>query len=240
MKVEIYSDIVCPWCYIGERRFARALAAFPGGDEIDVVFRPFQLDPAAPETAVPHMEYLAKRFGGRPVDGMLLRVTEAAAGEGITMDWDRAIAVNTHTAHRLLRLAEREYGTAVQRALVEKLFDAHFSQGGNVADHAQLTELAVSVGMDAERVRAYLESDEGAGELGAELDAARQLGVQAVPTFVFDGQYVVEGGHPASVFLRVLEEVERRAASSASESDQSDTIDDACVDGSCAVGAKEA
>ncbi len=237
MKVEIYSDIVCPWCYIGERRFARALAAFPGGDAIDVIFRPFQLDPGAPETAVPHKEYLTKRFGGGPVDGMLSRVTEAAAGEGITMDWDRAIAVNTRTAHRLLRLAEHEYGPAMQRALIEKLFDAHFSQGGNVADHTQITELAASVRMDAERVRAYLDSNEGAEELAAEFDAARQLGVRAVPTFVFDGQYVVEGGHPASVFLGVLEEVKQRAASSASESEASE---DACADGTCAVSAGEA
>ena len=104
MKVEIYSDVACPWCYIGERRFERALAAFPGGHEIEVTFRPFQLDPNAPAAGVPMSEYLAKRFG-RPEDAMLSRVTQAAAGEHITMDWDRAIAVNTRTAHRLLRLA---------------------------------------------------------------------------------------------------------------------------------------
>jgi predicted DsbA family dithiol-disulfide isomerase len=236
LKVEIYSDVVCPWCYIGERRFERARAAFPGGREIDVVFRPFQLDPGAPEAGVPIARYLATRFG-RPVDSMLARVTEAAAGEGITMDWDRAIAVNTRTAHRLLRLAELEYGPAVQHALVEKLFDAHFTRGGNVADHAQLTALATSVGMDAERVRAYLDSGEGSAELEAELDHARQLGVQAVPTFVFDGRYAVEGGQPASVFLRVLEEVERRSGAIHAP-DTAHT--DACTDGSCTVGVADA
>jgi len=224
MKVEIYSDVVCPWCYIGERRFERALGTFPGGRDIEVVFRPFQLDPAAPATGTPIAQYLAKRFG-RPADGMLARVTEAAASEGIAMDWDRAIAVNTRTAHRLLRLAEHEYGPAVQHALMEKLFDAHFSQGGNVADHAQLTALAVSVGMDAERVRTYLDSNEGAAELAAEFDHARQRGVQAVPTFVFDGQYVVQGGHPASVFLRVLEEVWQRSGTEVSSAATHPSID---------------
>ncbi len=231
MKVEIYSDVVCPWCYIGERRFERALAAFPGAAEVEVVFRPYQLDPSTPETAQPIAEYLQRRFG-RPAGGMMAQVGAAAAGEGITVDWDRALAVNTRTAHRLLRLAEREYGPAVQRALMDRLFDAHFSRGGDVSDHAQLTELAAAAGMDADRVRAYLASGEGAEELEAEFAEARALGVQAVPTFVFDGQYVVEGGQPASTFLQVLEEVQRlgAAASSAGTDDAA-----ACDDGVCAV-----
>ena len=117
MKVEIYSDVVCPWCYIGERRFARALAAFGGGD-VEVVFRPFQLDPAAPTAAEPIARYLERRFGAR-AGSMLGSVSAAAAAEGITMDWDRALAANTRTAHRLLGLAEREYGAGTQRALAE-------------------------------------------------------------------------------------------------------------------------
>src|SRR5690606_33521353 len=115
MKVEIYSDVACPWCYIAERRFARALAAYPGGDRVEVVYRSYQLGPEAPAEAVPMMEYLSRRFGDR-VDGMLERVSENARVEGIEMAWDRALSVNTLTAHRLLRLAEREYGPAVQRA----------------------------------------------------------------------------------------------------------------------------
>jgi predicted DsbA family dithiol-disulfide isomerase len=238
MKVEIYSDVVCPWCYIGERRFERALAAFPGARDVEVVFRPYQLDPTTPETAIPTMQYLARRFG-RPVEGMLGQVTAAAAGEGITIDFDRALAVNTRTAHRLLRLAEREYGAAVQHALVNALFDAHFSRGGNVGDHAQLTELAERAGMDAERVRAYLASDEGAAELEAEFAEARALGIKAVPTFVFDGQFMVEGGQPASTFLQVLEEVQQRAAAErvdpASESGDESGDETDCADGVCAV-----
>lgn len=229
MKVEIYSDVMCPWCYIGERRFARALAAFPGGDEIDVVFRPYQLDSNAPESAIPVGRYLARRFNRR-VDAMLERVTEAAAGEGITMNWDRARAVNTFTAHRLVRLADREYPPEVQHALVDKLFEAQFTNGGDVGDHAQLTELAVTAGMNAGRVRSYLATNEGQQETLAELGRSREAGVQAVPTFVFDGQYVVQGAQPASTFLKMLEEVQQRgiAAGAVGEGDD-------CKDGSCVV-----
>jgi predicted DsbA family dithiol-disulfide isomerase len=237
MKVEIYSDVVCPWCYIGERRFARALAAFPGGEEVEVAFRPFQLDAAAPERATPVAEYLARRFGGRSVDGMLARVTQAATEEGITMDWDRALSVNTRTALRLMRLAGLEYGATVQRALMDALFDAHFTRGGDVADHEQLTALAASVGMDADRVRAYLASGKGEAELVTQLGEARANDVHAVPTFVFDGKYVVEGAQPASTFLQVLEEVRRREADAAAEASRDGDADDAagCEDGACAV-----
>jgi predicted DsbA family dithiol-disulfide isomerase len=210
MKVEIYSDVVCPWCYIGERRFARAVTEFPDRGEVEVVFRPYQLDPGAPETAAPLTDYLEKRYGAA-ASGMRGRVSDVAAGEGIEVNWDRALSVNTRTAHRLLRLAEREYGAEVQRALLEALFAAHFTHGGDVADHAQLTGLAASVGMDPGRIAEYLASDEGARELEAELDGARARGVTAVPTFVFDGRYVVEGAQPTAVFLDVLRQVRERS-----------------------------
>ena len=210
MKVEIYSDIVCPWCYIGERRFARALAQFEG--DVEVVFRPYQLDASAPAQAVPLPQYLASRFG-RSAHEMIERVTREAAGEGISMDMPNAQAVNTRTAHRLARLAEREYGAEVQRALVERLFDAHFTRGLDVSDHASLTALAAAVGMDAERVREYLASGEGERETGEELDAARRLGIGAVPTFVIDGQYAVQGAQPTSTFVEVLGEVGRLSTS---------------------------
>ncbi len=229
MKVEIYSDVVCPWCYIGERRFARALAAFPQADRVDVVYRSYQLDPEAPAQAMPLKQYLAGRYGAQ-VESMLARATENAAAEGIVMDWDRALVVNTLMAHRLLGLAEREYGAEVQRALSEKLFEAHFTRGIDVADHERLADLAASVGMDRERVQAYLASDEGLAETREALAQARRIGVRAVPTFVFDGEYAVEGAQPASVFLQVLEEVASRNASG-----EAGSADDACADGACVV-----
>lgn len=242
MNVEIYSDIACPWCYIGERRFRRALAAFPGGDRVEVVYRSFQLDPNAPETPVPIRDYLRQRYGAS-TDGMLDRVLENARGEGIELNWDRVLSVNTFTAHRLLWLAEREYGAAVQAALAEKLFDAHFSRGGNVADHDLLTELAVAAGMDESRVREYLSSGEGTVETRAELEQARRIGIQAVPTFVFEGKYAVQGAQSASTFLQTLEQVaseiaKERAAENGAASDGSAAsggADAACEDGSCTV-----
>lgn len=228
MKVEIYSDVVCPWCYIGEKRFERALAAFP--EPVEVVFRPFQLDPGAPAEAIPLTRYLERRFGQR-MDAMMGHVSEAAAGEGIRIDWESAQAVNTERAHRLMRLAERERGAEVQRALADKLFAAHFTDGFDVGDVETLAELAASVGMDAERVRAHLASEEGVEELRAELAAARELGVHAVPAFVFEGRYVVEGAQSASTFLQVLEKV-REQLSVAAPAARGE-VD--CRDGACAV-----
>ncbi|HSH46674.1 MAG TPA: DsbA family oxidoreductase [Longimicrobiales bacterium] len=211
MRVEIYADVVCPWCYIGEKRFEKALERFDG--EVDVVYRPFQLDPGAPEEATPLRDYLDRRFGagaGRVTD----HAGEAAAGEGIAIDWDSAQSVNTFQAHRLLRLALLEYGPYAQRDLMERLFAAHFSQGGNVGDRDELLELAVAAGMDGDRVRAYLASDEGAEALREELERARRIGIGSVPTFVIEGKYAVQGGQPPETFLQVLEDVRAKIGAS--------------------------
>src|SRR5688572_13965192 len=109
MKVEIWSDVACPWCYIGKRRFEAALASFAGAADVDVVYRPYQLDPGAPAKAYPLMERLAKKFGPQ-ASAMAQRVTDAARSDGIDMRFSNALAANTLAAHRLLRLAEREYG----------------------------------------------------------------------------------------------------------------------------------
>ncbi len=233
MKVEIYSDVVCPWCYIGERRFARALSAFPGAEQVEVVFRPYQLDAAAPVTPRPLLESLGRKFGAR-VQEMLSRVSGAARSEGIEMRWDVALAVNTLTAHRLLRFAERAYGPAVQRGLAERLFDAHFTRGANIADPAVLAGLAAESGMDEDRARAYLETDDGLREVTAEIADAQRLGIRAVPTFVFDRRYIVEGGQPAPTFLQALEEVARLGREAESGA-APDGTEDACTDGACRV-----
>lgn len=231
MKVEIYSDLVCPWCYVGERRFGRALAEFAGGAEVEVVFRPFQLDPDAPASAVPLTGYLERRFGKR-AEGLHGPVDAAAAGEGIRMEWDRAQMANTRTAHRLLQLAEAERGAEVQRALVERLFELHFTRGGDISSPTELAAEAAAVGMDEEAVRSYLESDEGLEELEAHFLEARQMGVRAVPTFVFEGKWAVEGAQAKERFGEVLEQVAR--AVPAREKHEGGN-NDACADGACAV-----
>jgi len=208
MLVEVYSDVACPWCYIGERRFAKALQRFEGRDDVEVVFRPYQLDPSAPAKSVPLLDALTRKFGPNAAQ-MMERVTGAAAGEGISMRMDRARSVNTLDAHRLLRLAEREHGPAVQRALVDRLFAAYFTDGGDIGDRAQLVSIAAAAGIDRARAEAYLASGEGLAEVTAEIEEARSLGITAVPTFVFEGKYAVSGAQEPELFLEALREVAR-------------------------------
>jgi predicted DsbA family dithiol-disulfide isomerase len=236
MKIEVYSDIACPWCYIGKHRFERALSAFPGRDDVEVVFRPFQLDPTTPTEATPLLPRLERKYGPG-FRAAAARTEQTAKGEGLTIDHGRALAVNTLLAHRLLWLADREYGAAIQRDLAERVFEAYFAQGGDVGDRAQLGSLAASVGMDRDRVSRFLASSEGEAEVRAEIAEAQAMGVDAVPTFVFDGKYAVAGAQPASVFLQVLERVaaEGAAEEGAAEPAVGSDAADACADDSCAI-----
>ncbi|MEX2582822.1 MAG: DsbA family oxidoreductase [Gemmatimonadota bacterium] len=206
MKVEIYSDVACPWCYIGERRFARALEEFRADEDVEVVYRPYQLDPRAPTPGVPMLDYLERRFGPGAA-GMVDRVVETARAEGLTMDYEHGIAANTLDAHRLMNLAWVEQGPQAQRQLAERLFEAHFADGADIADPDVLVDLATSVGMDADRVRDYLVTGHGRDEVRQEIERAQRLGISAVPTFVFDGRYAVQGAQSAAVFRQALETV---------------------------------
>ena len=228
MKVEIFSDVACPWCYIGKRRFEQALAKFEGAADVEVIYKPYQLDPGAPAKAYPLIERLERKFGPR-ASAMVQRVTDAARSEGIDMRFDVALAANTLAAHRLLRLAHREYGAAVQQALAERLFEAHFTLGMDIGDAGQLTALAVSAGLEPARVAAYLESNEGLDETRAEIREAQELGITAVPTFIFDGRYAVEGGQPAPVFLQALETVARERALAVVDAGDATCSDDSCI-----------
>ncbi|MCX4747428.1 DsbA family oxidoreductase [Kitasatospora sp. NBC_01287] len=238
MKVEIYSDIACPWCYIGKRRFDQALERFAGQGEVEVVFRPYQLVPDAPATASPHRAWLAERYGpqSRAMDD---RVTELGKAEGIDYDFDAALHANTFLGHRLLHLAETEYGPAAQGVLKEALLKAHFTDGVDVGDRAALTEVAVAAGLDRARVTEYLAGEEGAREVREQLAEARQLGISAVPTFVFEGQWAVQGGQDADTFLKVLQQVAAESQGGAEHSsgaEQGGTEHgEACADGACAV-----
>lgn len=212
MKVEIYSDIACPWCYVGKSRFERALADFAGRDAVEVVFRSYQLDPAAPFVSEPMYDYLARRFGGDP-RAMTARVAELARDEGLDMNFERGRSVNTLLAHRLLWLAEREQGAEMQRSLVESLFRAHFSEGRDVGDVETLVEIAANHRMDADRVRAFLQSSDGTREVQDAISDAQRLGITAVPTFVFDEKWAVQGAQPSSTFAEAFEAVAREEAS---------------------------
>lgn len=206
MRVDIYSDIACPWCYIGERRFARALADRPDADAVEVVFQPFQLDPDLPDTPQPLKQRLAEKFGAQK-DAAMQRVTAMGEDEGLTFRFDDALAVNTFTAHRLLWWTEQQANLPTQRALAEQLFAAHFTHGENVADPEVLADLAAEVGLDREQARTFLASDEGTEEVQALIEGAQRRGVRAVPTFVFNDESAVQGAKSAETFQRVLDDL---------------------------------
>ncbi|HJP75972.1 MAG TPA: DsbA family oxidoreductase [Pseudonocardiaceae bacterium] len=231
MKVEIYSDVACPWCYVGKVRFERALGAFPQAKDVEVTFRPFQLNPATPQEPQSLYEYYDQRFGPGFRDNHA-RISDVAAEEGLEFHMDRALAVNTFTAHRLLWLAEKHYGAQTQRDLKAALMRTYFSDGGNVNDTDTLVRLAEESGIDGETARTWLTSDEGTEGVRAELNQAHELGINSVPTFVFEGKWAVQGAQPTSAFLQVLEQV---AAETKSSPAVSDGDGQACTDDSCAI-----
>lgn len=206
MKVEIYSDIACPWCYVGKHRFERALAAFPGADSVEVIYRPYQLAPDKSEHPEPHREYLTARYGPQSA-AMDDRLAALGRAEGLPFDFDRVLETNTLLAHRLLWHALNAYGPAVQAALKHRLLTAHFAEGVDVGDRDALATLAAEAGLDRDRAAAFLASDDGREEVLTEIEESRALGITAVPTFVFEGQWAVQGGQETSTFLRVLEQV---------------------------------
>jgi predicted DsbA family dithiol-disulfide isomerase len=214
MLVEIYSDVVCPWCYIGKRRFEAALARFEGRDDVTVVYKPFQLDPRAPTEPTPVIDAYARKFGG-PDEAIRIieRVTETAAPEGLDFHLDIAQRANTFDAHRLLAYAH-ERGR--QTDMKERLLQAYFVEGKNVADHNQLADLAAEVGLDRAAVAAFLASDEGVDDLREELRDSVERGITAVPTFVFAGLWSVPGAQDPDTMLRVLEIVTEKLAAAAS------------------------
>lgn len=193
MNVEVYDDIACPWCRLGTHQFHRAVAAAGAEADVELVHRPYQLMPDAPAEPRPLMDTVVELFGQEQAEKMLGGMAQLGASEGIEYRFDRAVAVNTLTAHRLRWLALHEHGARVQAALATVLFDAYFRDGVNVADHKQLTDLAERAGLDGGRVRDFLATEEGSAEVREQVAAARREGVTTVPRFVFGNGAVVVG-----------------------------------------------
>jgi predicted DsbA family dithiol-disulfide isomerase len=215
VELEIYADVVCPWCYVGKARLEKALETFDG--DVTVRMRPFQLDPRMPSTSQPLLGWLAQRFGGidraRQVMG---HVTAVAEAEGLHLDFDRAVIANTFDAHRLLWFADRPEavvfgaGPYTQPELADVLFRAHFTDGLDLASTDVLVELAEEAELDGGRVRQLLTSTEGTADVRAHLARADDLGISSVPTFVAAGRYAVTGAQPADTLHTFLTEVARR------------------------------
>ncbi|MET8122802.1 DsbA family oxidoreductase [Micromonospora sp. NPDC005189] len=206
MEIEIYADVVCPWCYIGKRRLDEALASYEG--EVTVRYRPFQLDPSPVSEARPVVEAMAAKFGGpERARQMFDHVTQVAAGDGLRLDFDRTLTANTFEAHRLVSYAT-DHGLAAE--MVEALYQAHFTQGVDVGSREALATLAGGIGLDAADARRFLDSDERVADITADLAAARELGITSVPTFVLAGKYAVSGAQEAQTLVAALTEVEQR------------------------------
>jgi predicted DsbA family dithiol-disulfide isomerase len=213
MRVEIWSDVVCPWCYVGTRRFSAALDQFDG--EAEVAHRAFELDPSVPAGGMDLSDYLARKFGGA---GALAHVRDrlAHAGReaGIDFRWDGKRRVNTFDAHRLAAWAEGhgEDGAASRSALEQRLFRAYFTENLDISDHGVLAGLAADVGLEGPRAAEALAMGAGADQVRAEEARALELGISAVPTFVIEGRWAIPGAQDVDTFVKVLQRAAERIA----------------------------
>ena len=204
MQVEIWSDIACPWCYVGKRRFEAALDRFEHRDVVEVIWRSFELDlMAPPERKGERAAHLAAKYGINVEEArdMEQRMTDEAAREGLDFRFDIARSGSTFDAHRLVHLA-KEHG--LQDEMKERLLRAYFGEGELMSDHHTLVRLAGEVGVDQDEAREMLAGDRHSDAVRDDERTAHQLGITAVPTFVVDRAMGVSGAHPADTLLEVL------------------------------------
>ncbi|MDO5534606.1 MAG: DsbA family oxidoreductase, partial [Propionibacteriaceae bacterium] len=209
MKIDIWSDIACPWCSIGLTRFDRALRDFEHRNGVEVTLHSFQLDPTLPDAYDgTETQYLAQRKGmpEATVREMFTHVSAAAESEGLTMDFDTLKVANSRRAHRLLHAAASVSADVAWR-LKMSLFQAHFADGESIADADVLVRLAGEVGMDAETARAALDDEALDAEVARDIETARSLGISGVPFFVLHDKYGISGAQPLEVFAQALNQV---------------------------------
>ena len=204
MRVDIWSDLVCPWCYVGKRRFERALAAFDHRDAVQIVHRSFQLDPRSPRgQTFDRRQMLQQKYGWSTIQAqeMDARMIETAAAEGLEYRLAGGVTGNTMDAHQIVHLGAAR---GVQDAIVERLYRAHFTEQRSIFDRESLAELASETGLDPAEVRDTLGRDSYAAAVAADNDEARSLGANGVPFFVVDGKYGISGAQAVDVFARAL------------------------------------
>jgi predicted DsbA family dithiol-disulfide isomerase len=207
-RLEIISDVVCPWCYIGKANLDRALAE--AGNPFEIRWRPFQLNPEMPPAGMDHRAYYAAKFGQAGAEALRERIAEAGAAAGVTMRLDRiARAINSLDAHRVLRWAEAE---GVQHALAGVLFRRYFEDGWDLSDHGRLAAAAGEAGMDPAVAARLLEGEADRDAVRAEAQAAAGMGVTGVPTFILGGRYAVSGAQPPEVWVKLIGELEAATA----------------------------
>jgi predicted DsbA family dithiol-disulfide isomerase len=205
MKVKIWSDVVCPYCYIGKREFERALADFPHRDQVEVVWKSFELDRDAPERSTEKVyAHLANKYGRtlQQAKEMVAGVVERARTLGLAFNMDKAIRCNSFHAHRMIHFAGTKGKADVAK---ERLFQAHFVLGEPVSDRVKLKEIADSIGLDGAEAEQVLHTAAFADEVRADEVEASQIGVRGVPFFVLDDRYAVSGAQPAAHFQEALQ-----------------------------------
>ena len=206
MKVEIWSDVVCPWCYIGKRRFESALAQFEHNAQVEVVWRSYELDPHAPRNLDESLYTILSQKYGTSVEqakSMTQRLVDLGAQEGLDYNFEIARSGNTFDAHRLIHLAATHH---LQGQMKERLMRAYFTEGQPIGDTEILVKLATEVGLDADKARSVLTGDAYADEVRADEKRARMFGIQGVPFFAIDEKYGISGAQPTEVFSEVLEQ----------------------------------
>ena len=207
--VQVWSDLACPWCYVGKRRLEAAIARLAAPEEIEVVWRSFELDPGAPRVqpgGTSYAERLARKYGSSIAQAqqMIERMTDVAAADGLTLRFDRIQPGNTFDAHRVLHLARVR---GVQDAAKERLLRAYLTEGEPIGEREILARLSADVGLDADEVRAMLDGDDQSAAVRADEEEAHQLGIHAVPFFVLGGRYGLSGAQPVEVLQRALAKV---------------------------------
>ena len=208
MIIDIVSDVICPWCFIGKRRLERALAIAPQSG-VQIMWRPFQLNPDMPPEGMDRGAYLQAKFGAARGGPMYDRVRDAGAEDGIAFAFDRIKRTpNTIKPHRLIRWAGN---AGLQDAVVEALFQAYFLAGEDLSDDATLIRIAHGAGCDADAVAAYLAGDEDSDQIRAEDAFARQAGISGVPCFIVDHKFAISGAQPPAAFLEIFDLAKREA-----------------------------
>jgi predicted DsbA family dithiol-disulfide isomerase len=213
MRVDIWSDLVCPWCYVGKRRFEKALAQFDTREDVQVVHRSFQLNPAAPRDRTSNRRDMLMqkyRLSQAQAEEMDARMTHVAAGEGLDFHLDGTATGNTFDAHQLVHLG-RDHG--LQDQVVERLYRAYFTEQRSIFDPGSLPELAADAGLDRDAAAAALRSNRYADAVAADIDIARRLGATGVPFFVVDERYGISGAQAPEAFLDVLQRAAGAATS---------------------------
>jgi len=211
IKLDIVSDVVCPWCYIGKRRVEKAMAELADEFDFEVRYLPFELNPIIPATGVNQKEYLTAKFGGPAQYEKITRhVTDVAAGEGLAFDFERQhVAPNTRQAHRVIWLAGRE---GAQARVKEALMKAYFEQGVDLSQAENLAAIATGAGLPAERVKNFLNTDEGAREVAALEVIHPQRGITAVPFYIVNDRVGISGAQTPDVFVRAFREISAQKA----------------------------